>query len=1209
MWKFNPFTGNLDFAGTGSGGGAASWELAGNTGTTPGTDFIGTTDLQDLQLRTNGELRLVIKDTGFVQIFQTRDPGNNTNEHLLNSAYSFDISANKTNTFVYGSNSSVNFDPNNNGFNNTGGAIGLAARFEHNGSGTLGFGSIVDCSAIFGNNGGTTTLFKGLNLDIGVDNGAIVSDYIGISNTANFQSATIGNLTLNSIGFSTTTTAITNATVLSIGGSIENTANVTNSLYGLVSTPTVSNSATIGQSVYGGSFSPSLQNSSSATGGLYGLSVSPFLSNSATVQDFIGLDVNASLTGTSNSTNGIFGQKINISSVTNLSAIKGLEINLNSVDLTPAQLAGGAIKYGIDIQDGSLAANYEYTVPAASTFYQTHYIGGSNIVASGASTAAFGFGINLAQTINFQDDWNADAGNLGFNAVGFVGAIQGSAGKTMYSWTGALGGAGNPSGAGTLQNASMFKAAGILPQGGSLTVTNMYGFIVDETLFGQVGTNIWGFYNDNNSSENYVKRLAINTSSKKISGGAALDVSGGVRFQSVVSGVVKADSDGDLSASPVSLTTEVTGILPIANGGTNSSTALNNNRAIISSGGAIVESSVTTTELDYLTGVTSALQTQLNNKQPLDSTLTALAAYNTNGILTQTAADTFTGRTITGTSNQVIVTNGDGVSGNPILSTPQDIHTGATPSFNQVAVAVDPSTSLQVATKQYVDNLLNGFNWKSPVLVATTTNITLSGEQTIDGVLTSSSRVLVKDQSTQTENGIYVSSSGAWSRAADANSTAELNCATVIVEQGSLNADKGFQQITDSPTIGVSNIIWVQNFGSGVYTADGQGIELSGITFSLELDGTTLSKSASGLKIASGGITNTEINASAGISLSKLASLTSNRLLTSNGSGIISASSVTDTEAGYLSGVTSAIQTQLNNKQPLDSTLTALAAFNTNGIMVQTAADTFTARSIVAGSSKITVTNGDGVSANPSIDVSESNLTLNNIGGTLGISKGGTGQTSQTAAFDALSPLTTKGDVIVHDGTNNIRVGVGTNGQVLTADSTQASGVKWATPSSSANSAQYVGYLNPASSSDYYTTGSTTYGNFNEVGTAPTLIQQYNNNFGTITKISTLPGITFTAPYTGKVFVTVSVMIEPGVSSSADVRLVYGSGPTVMNVGSVSQGLANESNMTISGFMDVTASTSYDLKIEGKVGGTANAMFIGGFPGESIVSFTMHYIP
>lgn len=56
--------------------------------------------------------------------------------------------------------------------------------------------------------------------------------------------------------------------------------------------------------------------------------------------------------------------------------------------------------------------------------------------------------------------------------------------------------------------------------------------------------------------------------------------------------------------------------------------------------------------------------------QPLDATLTALAAYNTNGLLTQTAADTFTGRTLTGTAAEITVTNGDGVAGNPTLSLP-----------------------------------------------------------------------------------------------------------------------------------------------------------------------------------------------------------------------------------------------------------------------------------------------------------------------------------------------------------------------------------------------------------------------------------------------------------------------------------------------------------------------------------------------------------
>jgi hypothetical protein len=74
------------------------------------------------------------------------------------------------------------------------------------------------------------------------------------------------------------------------------------------------------------------------------------------------------------------------------------------------------------------------------------------------------------------------------------------------------------------------------------------------------------------------------------------------------------------------------------------------------------------------------------------------------------------------------------------------------------------------------------------------------------------------------------------------------------------------------------------------------------------------------------------------------------------------------------------------------------------------------------------------------------NIPINSLSGTLAINKGGTGQTAKTAAFDALSPTTTKGDLISSDGSDNIRVGVGTDGQVLTADSGETSGLTWTSP-------------------------------------------------------------------------------------------------------------------------------------------------------------------
>lgn len=178
----------------------------------------------------------------------------------------------------------------------------------------------------------------------------------------------------------------------------------------------------------------------------------------------------------------------------------------------------------------------------------------------------------------------------------------------------------------------------------------------------------------------------------------------------------------------------------------------------------------------------------------------------------------------------------------------------------------------------------------------------------------------------------------------------------------------------------------------------------------------------------------------AAVAFSKMAALTADRVLISSGAGVVTPSSVTSTTLTYLD-IGSSLTTLLSNKQPLDATLTSLAAYNTNGLLAQTSADTFAGRTLTAGSNKISIADGDGVAGNPTIDVTEANLTHDNIGGTLGIAKGGTGQTTANAAFGALSPMTTNGDLITRTGGVPARLAIGAANTVLSSDSSAAAWV------------------------------------------------------------------------------------------------------------------------------------------------------------------------
>lgn len=148
-----------------------------------------------------------------------------------------------------------------------------------------------------------------------------------------------------------------------------------------------------------------------------------------------------------------------------------------------------------------------------------------------------------------------------------------------------------------------------------------------------------------------------------------------------------------------------------------------------------------------------------------------------------------------------------------------------------------PTLSGDAATKGYVDAAVNGTDWKQSVRVASTANIaTLSGLLSVDGVTVSvGDRVLVKDQSTASANGIYVAASGAWARSTDADENAEVTAGlSVMVTEGTSNADTQWRLNTnDAIVVGTTALSFVQ-IGAGSSYTQGTGISISGNTIAVD---------------------------------------------------------------------------------------------------------------------------------------------------------------------------------------------------------------------------------------------------------------------------------------------------------------------------------------------------------------------------------------
>lgn len=253
--------------------------------------------------------------------------------------------------------------------------------------------------------------------------------------------------------------------------------------------------------------------------------------------------------------------------------------------------------------------------------------------------------------------------------------------------------------------------------------------------------------------------------------------------------------------------------------------------------------------------------------------------------------------------------------------------TGAVSFNNQLLSSVaTPISDTDAATKGYVDSVAQGLDAKDSCRVSTTANITLSGTQTIDGVaVIAGDRVLVRNQSTASQNGIYVVAAGAWTRATDMDVWDEFPGAFTFVEQGTAFADSGWVCSVDrGGTLGTTAVTWVQFSQAGSFTISNR------------------TGSATNRASVYAGQTGSDYQF--------------RQISSPNNQGAVVVSELTNEVSIAASAKIEALHDQ-----------------STTGLIVQTGASTWAARTITAGQD-VNVANGNGVSANPTVGVNATTL-------------------------------------------------------------------------------------------------------------------------------------------------------------------------------------------------------------------------------------------